>query len=37
MLVSSRQHGPGKLGYKKSFDESHWINRLVEEALRKIL
>ena len=34
-LVITTVGGPGKLGYKQSFNESHQINRLVEESLQE--
>jgi len=32
-LVITTVGGPGKFGYKKSFDASHPVNRLIEEVL----
>ncbi len=34
-LVITTVGGPGKFGYKKSFDASHVINRLIEEVLNE--
>jgi aminopeptidase-like protein len=32
-LVVTTVGGPGKFGYKQSFDQSHYINKLIEEIL----
>ena len=34
-LVVTTVGGPGKFGYKQSFNENHAINRLIEETLRE--
>jgi aminopeptidase-like protein len=34
-LVITTVGGPGKFGYKQTWDSNHWLNRLIEEQLKK--